>query len=286
MALRLSQFRRSRWELPPGRFARVRTGFRRSPLLPLHGRGPSASNGFTLVELLVVLAVITVLVAVLTPVLWWGRNRARNTACASHLRQLGATTLMYTADWDDILPQAPGTPYADSLANTPYLQSYQEVRSAARPTQSTYLRGILTRYDRSLTPPLFQCPNDVGAKGTGPEAWGFKSGSVYDSALTSYMWDPSSVLTEDDLEGGKAAQRVNGASLSEIRDPAYARLLQDYGALWHTTLSAGQTRGADRLKQGLVNVVFVDGHIAQKTNTAVQSVTASLAASPPSGSAP
>ena len=53
--------------------------------------------GFTLVELLVVMAIVGLLVALLLPALQTVRESARRTACADHLRQIGLGLLSYHA---------------------------------------------------------------------------------------------------------------------------------------------------------------------------------------------
>src|SRR6185503_19578929 len=53
---------------------------------------------FSLIELLVVMAVIGVLVAMLLPVLYQTKENARRTKCASNLRQLGIMLVMYSDD--------------------------------------------------------------------------------------------------------------------------------------------------------------------------------------------
>src|SRR6266516_476390 len=52
--------------------------------------------GFTLVELLVVVGIITVLVAILLPVLAKAREHANRIACAANLRSVGQALTMYT----------------------------------------------------------------------------------------------------------------------------------------------------------------------------------------------
>jgi prepilin-type N-terminal cleavage/methylation domain-containing protein len=60
--------------------------------------------GFTLVELLVVLAVIVVLAALLLPVLSEARAKARQTRCLSQMRQIAQAHLLYLQDWDEQFP--------------------------------------------------------------------------------------------------------------------------------------------------------------------------------------
>lgn len=63
-------------------------------------------RGFTLVELLIVTAIIAVLAALLFPVFAQARERARSATCLSHLRNLDTAMLMYAQDYDEHLPLA------------------------------------------------------------------------------------------------------------------------------------------------------------------------------------
>ena len=62
------------------------------------------SRGFTLIELLVVIAIIAILAAILFPVFAKAREKARQTACLSNVKQLVMATLMYESDWDEMQP--------------------------------------------------------------------------------------------------------------------------------------------------------------------------------------
>jgi prepilin-type N-terminal cleavage/methylation domain-containing protein/prepilin-type processing-associated H-X9-DG protein len=78
---------------------------------------------FTLVELLVVVAVIGILAGLLLPALAQAKARAKSSACLSNLRQLGVATLMYAHDNDDRvhldgLPQGVNTWGAQLRTNT------------------------------------------------------------------------------------------------------------------------------------------------------------------------
>jgi prepilin-type N-terminal cleavage/methylation domain-containing protein/prepilin-type processing-associated H-X9-DG protein len=57
------------------------------------------SRSFTLIELLVVVAIIAVLVALLLPALQVARERARQLACLSNLKQIGIAVTMYPDDF-------------------------------------------------------------------------------------------------------------------------------------------------------------------------------------------
>src|SRR5438309_5831579 len=61
-------------------------------------------TAFTLIELLVIIAIIAIIAAILFPVFAAAREKARQTACMSNLRQIGTAGLMYTADYDEIMP--------------------------------------------------------------------------------------------------------------------------------------------------------------------------------------
>ena len=64
-----------------------------------------ARRAFTLIELVVVLALIFILAALLFPVFAAARERARSTRCLSNLKQISLAVLLYAQDFDEMLPR-------------------------------------------------------------------------------------------------------------------------------------------------------------------------------------
>ena len=62
------------------------------------------TSGFSLTEMLVVVAIISALAAVLLPVYCKVRSQSRQSICSSNMRQLGEAFTMYADDNDQQFP--------------------------------------------------------------------------------------------------------------------------------------------------------------------------------------
>lgn len=68
------------------------------------GRNASRRAGFTLVEILVVIAIVAILTGLLLPALSRAREKSREAACAGNLRQIGQVAAIYNDDYGALPP--------------------------------------------------------------------------------------------------------------------------------------------------------------------------------------
>jgi prepilin-type N-terminal cleavage/methylation domain-containing protein len=120
---------------------------------------------FTLIELLVVIAIIAILASMLLPALGKARDRAKNIACTSNLKQMALGVTVYAGDYDGYAP------YSRSLfigSSTPYnffnlWARWNWLSSSTTPTIYSLSNMIIeTKY---LPYQVFQCPAAPGQQG-------------------------------------------------------------------------------------------------------------------------
>ena len=103
-------------------------------------------RGFTLIELLVVVAIIAILAAILFPVFARAREKARQTACVSNLRQIGLAFFQYMQDYDgggvpSILQQSTWTYGLWIRAIEPYIGNDQIMICPSNQNRNNYTDG-------------------------------------------------------------------------------------------------------------------------------------------------
>jgi prepilin-type N-terminal cleavage/methylation domain-containing protein len=230
----------------------------------------TVTKGFTLVEMLVVIAAIAILAALLLPVISAAKRKAQRTVCVNNLRQINLGIRMYCDDSHDSSPGTNGT----ALTATNILPLYTSYKALMK--NYVGLNGASSSQDK-----LFHCPADrfypnwiVAAV---PPPYYFVQKSLYDDPA----WDYSSYA----FNGGDNTSRKFGrisstypglgnVKLTAVKHPSRTVLVAEVSAMvpfsWHDPLSPGVVRGTNGavLSDGTLynnskNVVsFVDGHVS------------------------
>ncbi len=130
--------------------------------------------GFTLVELLVVMAIISILAAMLLPALSRARQQARAVACRSNLKQIGYSLGMYGVDYDELLPTSNNVAFpADIIAGWQLYSVAMGNAVYAHPMQVIAYHGYAKvgwhgNNDR-VVESVFTCPSDRAAGNVIPD---------------------------------------------------------------------------------------------------------------------
>jgi prepilin-type N-terminal cleavage/methylation domain-containing protein/prepilin-type processing-associated H-X9-DG protein len=117
------------------------------------------NRAFTLIELLIVVAIIAVLAGALIPVFAQAKEASKKASCMSNLRQVGLATEMYIQDFDFKYPQSKqssGQPQVDDADGSREKPDYGSVFSKLLP----YTGRGSGKWEDRFRQGLFACPTD------------------------------------------------------------------------------------------------------------------------------
>ncbi len=199
---------------------------------------PSRQSGFTLVELLAVIAIVATLSAILIPVVGHVRESAQASECAGNLRQLGSAFLLYTSDHTGALPTEHSTDEEKDAGNEWYYPN--KLASYAPPE-----RWAIERHG-NMRGGVWQCPSLDDDELSWGAGYGTNRSHVVlpmgDPVYLSQVTRPAEIVLIGDV-------------WSRSRQASWISMVCPECSNW------GRSTEANPLHGGKANMCFVDGHV-------------------------
>jgi len=149
------------------------------------GRGSREKRGFTLIELLVVISIMSMLTAILMPVLGKVRRQARMVLCMKNQREIVNAVTMYADDNDGQYPESVATVGFGAHWN------WTDPRKlTGNRTRAPGMYRAMSEYLRSYIPDAdtFYCTNAPTKYKYLQQSW--DAGDEWDNPETSFPFDP------------------------------------------------------------------------------------------------
>jgi len=218
-------------------------------------------KAFTLVELVIVVAIAAFLVALLLPVYRQMRSASDSITCASNMEKLGAAIAAYVQDNNGYLPCSEPPSLPDPNNPKKRLEVCKWARWHSALVGSGYIEGKTDRFKVSGPATLFKCPADY----TIPQDSAIDQGGIGSSYVVNNKVMP--FASSEDAGGGpfklsKYKNRAGRLTLTE-KDGIFGR---PHGGLVGNTnqdviLKAVKGRHGRGGPDGICNVLFLDFHV-------------------------
>ena len=218
-------------------------------------------RAFTLVELLIVVAIIAILVAMAMPLYLQAKETARMNTCVENLRQLGAALTQYMDDNDGFgLPPAPPDYYNPWILYPKPLRHY--IGQSPTPIQS----GNPKAQPRKL----WVCPGDInrGSLETQRPYWWYCGASYMYPGPTAY------ISGKEPMQKDKPSDPLYPRKPLQWRNHRCSILLADFYFDFHTGRKVPHEYGEGsltpdplvmKIEAKGINILFLDLHVNSVT---------------------
>ncbi|MEX2607923.1 MAG: prepilin-type N-terminal cleavage/methylation domain-containing protein [Kiritimatiellia bacterium] len=201
-------------------------------------------SGFTLVEMLVVIAIIALLVGLLVPAVTSGMERARTVKCKSQLREISSAALMYATDHRGILP-----PYRRENSGAMGQQILMQEGYLGHYTFKGWGKGANLRYSG------YACPN-----------WGKTEGEPSTYVNTGGYSINGNLSYAEKADGTTDHHFYTPKSIVHVKNAATTVYWLDSAAHGGQTFlkvppTPGDNQAIHYRHRGGANIAFVDGHV-------------------------
>jgi prepilin-type processing-associated H-X9-DG protein len=223
------------------------------------GYGPArlrrASTGFTLPELLIIVAIVAILGAILFPIFTNARTKAQQSTCLSNQRQLSTAWLMYSQDYSGrVVPwSVSGKSASDAFIWDRLLQPYQKNEGILHCPSTTAL--VSYSYSANVggaspSPPT----RSLSSLKNPPQTPIIADCAGFTDAINNVPgWSYSFVIPDE--RGGHQARAIKYVSIKDGRPTGETQ--------WFAPPTAERTQAsmikAD-MHRGGANYIFADGH--------------------------
>lgn len=214
--------------------------------------------GVTIVELLVVVAIMGLLIAVLLPAMGNVRTQSKRIECLSHLKSLGSTVAVYSNVHKDMAPSIPlfGSPNAvnEAVARLEFPNSPAFLQSSYFAQSSIFTWIIAVATDGDLDRET--CPSQPSSKDLGDGDWFHFNGR--DIRKSSYVMSRAFIADPTVFDSATVARlgHLRAMRMTQVKYPSAKALLFET-KLYH---EPAWWRGGGDWDSLLVPMVFADGH--------------------------
>ncbi len=152
------------------------------------------ARAFTMIDLMVSLAIVAILIALMFPAISMVRESTRKVVCGSNLRQIGLGVSLFSQDNRDVLPDSVFLPEWTRHTSTAWTPDRMDTVLLSESDQPGRLHdrwdgmGLLFRDEYISAPNIFYCPSHRGSFSFMEAEQDWSNLEVVDEIIVNYLY--------------------------------------------------------------------------------------------------